>query len=65
MTSLDADNPRGDSIGAERSGTLALEAEVDDGTGTASLVWLGRRRIGGIEPGARVTAEGRYAETGR
>lgn len=44
-----------------RSETPALEAELYDGTGTVALVWLGRRRIGGIEPGVRLTAEGRYA----
>ena len=36
-----------------------LEAVVSDGTGTARLVWLGRRRIGGIEPGRRVRVTGR------
>ena len=32
-------------------GVPALEAELYDGSGTIKLVWLGRRRIQGIEPG--------------
>lgn len=38
-----------------------LEAVVSDGTGSARLVWLGRRRIVGIEPGRRVRIDGRVA----
>lgn len=38
-----------------------LEAELFDGTGTVTLVWLGRRRIAGIEPGRTLTASGRFA----
>jgi hypothetical protein len=44
-----------------RAGVPALEAELWDGTGTISLIWLGRRRIGGIEPGRRLVAYGRLA----
>lgn len=44
-----------------RAGAPALEAELYDGTGTLHLVWLGRRRIAGIEPGRRLVAEGRVA----
>lgn len=36
-----------------------LEAELFDGTGSLQLLWLGRRRIAGIEPGRRVLARGR------
>jgi RecJ-like exonuclease len=36
-----------------------LEAELFDGTDSLDLVWLGRRRIAGIEPGRRVLARGR------
>jgi hypothetical protein len=36
-----------------------LEAELFDGSDSVDLVWLGRRRITGIEPGRRVTARGR------
>jgi hypothetical protein len=38
-----------------------LEAELFDGSGSVTLVWLGRRRIPGIEPGRTVTARGRFA----
>jgi RecJ-like exonuclease len=36
-----------------------LEAELFDGTDSVDLVWLGRRRIAGVEPGRRVVARGR------
>lgn len=42
-----------------RGGVPTLEAELDDGTGAVTLVWLGRRRIAGIEPGRALTATGR------
>lgn len=38
-----------------------LTAELYDGSGVVMLVWLGRRRIGGIEPGAVLTVRGRVA----
>ena len=38
-----------------------LEAELFDGSGSVTLVWLGRRRIPGIEPGRSLTAKGRFA----
>ncbi len=38
-----------------------LEAELFDGSGSVTLVWLGRRRIVGIEPGRTITARGRFA----
>lgn len=41
-----------------RGGAPALEAELYDGTDVVDLVWLGRRRIAGIEPGRRLCAEG-------
>src|SRR3978361_796497 len=34
-----------------RGGVPALEAELWDGAGLITLVWLGRRRIARIEPG--------------
>ncbi len=37
----------------------ALTAELYDGTGTLTLVWLGRRSIRGVEPGAFLRAQGR------
>ncbi|PXY28156.1 OB-fold nucleic acid binding domain-containing protein [Prauserella muralis] len=39
-----------------------LEAELFDGTDDVTLVWLGRRRIPGIEPGRTIKARGRMAE---
>ena len=41
-----------------RSNVPALEAELYDGTGSVQVVWLGQRRIAGIEPGRRVRLEG-------
>lgn len=42
-----------------RAGVPALLAELYDGSGTLELIWLGRRRIAGIEPGRSLLAEGR------
>lgn len=42
-----------------RGGVSALEAELYDGTGTVTLIWLGRRRIAGVEPGRQLTVQGR------
>jgi hypothetical protein len=42
-----------------RAGVPALEAELYDGSGTVSLVWLGRRRVPGIEPGRVIVVDGR------
>lgn len=42
-----------------RAGLPALEAELYDGSGVVTLVWLGRRRIGGIDCGRKLTATGR------
>jgi hypothetical protein len=41
-----------------RGGVPALEAELFDGTGSVRLVWLGQRRIAGIEPGRRLRLTG-------
>lgn len=45
-----------------RQGVPALEAELYDGTGTIRVVWLGQRRIAGIEPGRRVRLVGFVCE---
>ncbi len=42
-----------------RGGVPALEAELCDGSGTVFVIWLGRRRIEGIEPGRQLTVHGR------
>jgi hypothetical protein len=44
-----------------RDAAATLEAELFDGTEGVTLVWLGRRRIPGIEPGRTVKAKGRIA----
>ena len=44
-----------------RGGVPALEAELYDGSGTITIVWLGRRRIGGIEPGRSLQVTGRLS----
>jgi hypothetical protein len=44
-----------------RTNLPTLEAELYDGTDVVTLVWLGRRRIAGIEPGRALTARGRVA----
>ena len=45
-----------------RAGVPALEAELFDGSGRVDVVWLGRRRIGGIEPGRRIVVHGRITD---
>ena len=42
-----------------RGGVPALEAELYDGSALLTLVWLGRRRIAGIEPGRQIKVTGR------
>ena len=44
-----------------RENVPTLEAELFDGSGSVTLVWLCRRRIAGIEPGRTLTARGRFA----
>ena len=42
-------------------GKPALEVELRDGSGSVTLVWLGRRRIPGIEPGRNIRIAGRIS----
>lgn len=42
-----------------REGVPAVEAELYDGSGRVTLVWLGRRQIRGIEPGRAIVIQGR------
>jgi len=44
-----------------RAGVPALEAEMSDGTGAVSVIWLGRREIAGVEVGQWVRVEGLVA----
>jgi len=45
-----------------RGGVPALEAELFDGSGVLTLVWLGRRRIAGISPGRSIQVQGRIGQ---
>ena len=45
-----------------RAGAPTLEAELYDGTGTVTLIWLGRRQIRGIDPGRALVARGRLTK---
>jgi hypothetical protein len=61
-----ADRSEASVCGSVRSVTLrprvnvpALVVELYDGSRILNLVWLGRRRIGGIVPGTYLTAHGR------
>jgi hypothetical protein len=47
-----------------RAGIPALEAELFDGSGVIVIVWLGRRRIAGIDAGRSIQVEGRIGEHG-
>lgn len=42
-----------------RGGVPALETELVDGSGTITIVWLGRRRISGVGPGRSLEVQGR------
>lgn len=46
---------------APSAGTPTLEAALYDGSGIVTLVWLGRRTIPGIRPGADLVARGRVS----
>ncbi|WP_025273966.1 OB-fold nucleic acid binding domain-containing protein [Haloglycomyces albus] len=41
---------------------LRVSAEISDGSATATLIWLGRGRIPGLEAGARLRVAGRVAD---
>jgi RecG-like helicase len=47
-----------------RAGTPTLEVELYDGSGTVTLIWLGRREIAGIAPGKQLRATGRMTTDG-
>jgi len=47
-----------------RAGTPTLEVDLYDGSGTVTLVWLGRRELAGIMPGRRMRAIGRITTSG-
>ncbi len=39
--------------------SLTMQADLWDGTGNVTLIWLGRRQIAGIQPGRRIVVHGR------
>lgn len=39
-----------------------LEAELNDGTGSVTLVWMGRKRLECVMPGSHLLVTGRLAE---
>jgi hypothetical protein len=44
-----------------RGGNPALQAELRDGSGAVTLLWLGRREIPGIDPGRTIKVWGRIS----
>ncbi len=44
-----------------RGGTPWLEAEFNDGSGTVTLIWMGRRSIPGITAGRELIVSGRVS----
>jgi hypothetical protein len=44
-----------------KDAAATLEAELFDGTDGITLIWVGRRRIPGIEPGRRIKVRGRMS----
>lgn len=45
-----------------RENAPTLQAELFDGSASIDLVWLGRRRVAGIEPGRTIMARGRVGD---
>jgi hypothetical protein len=43
------------------SGSASLELVLDDGTAAISVVFLGRRHLGGVDVGTRMHVEGTAA----
>ena len=48
-----------------RAGAAALEVTVGDGRGSATAVFLGRRKIAGLAPGRRIAMSGMVARDGK
>jgi hypothetical protein len=47
------------------AGVPSVECTISDRTGQLMLVFQGRRRVPGIEPGARLVVEGMVGDRGR
>ncbi len=53
-------------VGPRRAQGCATDAELDDGTGTIVLRWVGRDRVPGVTVGASLAVEGTVlADRGR
>jgi hypothetical protein len=48
-----------------RAGAPALEVTLSDGRGTATAVFLGRRKIAGLAPGRKLAIRGMVARDGK
>ncbi len=46
----------------QQQGSPSLEAELYDGSGAVTLIWLGRRSVAGVRPGALLRAHGRICQ---
>jgi RecG-like helicase len=44
-----------------RGAGLTMEADLYDGSGNITLIWLGRRDIPGIKPGRKIEVRGRVS----
>jgi RecG-like helicase len=44
-----------------RGASLTMEADLYDGSGSITLIWLGRRDIPGIKPGRKIEVRGRVS----
>ena len=44
-----------------RGASLTMEADLYDGSGNITLIWLGRRDIPGIKPGRKIEVRGRVS----
>jgi hypothetical protein len=47
-----------------RAGAPALEVELYDGSGSVTLIWLGRRELAGVAPGRQLRVVGRISMSG-
>ena len=53
---------RGTVTSVTASNTSWLEADLNDGTGVVSLIWMGRRRLECVIPGRHLIVTGRLSE---
>ena len=53
---------RGTVTSVTASNSSWLEADLNDGTGSVSLIWMGRRRLECVIPGRHLIVTGRLSE---